>query len=103
MTQLQIIIGILLIICLILALIPKSRTYTTEEWEAQCVADFKKYGPVPDDPEYKMSDDQFCKTDTAFHGEEVTREKQITYTFTGEELKKYVEFHIQQSLIHTHL
>ena len=39
-----------------------------------------------------MSNEEFCKLDTKFYGEVVDNVKQIKYrSFTGEELKEYVE------------
>ena len=39
-----------------------------------------------------MSNEEFCKLDTEFYGEVVDNVKQIKYrSFTGEELKEYVE------------
>lgn len=42
-----------------------------------------------------MTEEQFCKNDSAFDGEQVDNIKQIAFrSFNGEELKEYVEHHI---------
>ena len=46
-----------------------------------------------------MTNEQFCKNDTSFYGEEVDHIEQIKLgSFTGVELKEYVEHHINQLL-----
>lgn len=42
-----------------------------------------------------MTEEQFCKNDSTFDGEQVDSIKQIAFrSFNGEELKEYVEHHI---------
>lgn len=44
-----------------------------------------------------MTPEEFCKEHTGYFGEEVTSLKQIVFhKFTGEELKEYVDHHINQ-------
>lgn len=44
-----------------------------------------------------MTNEEFCKNDTSYYGELVDNIEQIVKrTFTGEELKEYVEHHIEQ-------
>jgi hypothetical protein len=39
-----------------------------------------------------MTDEEFCKIETAISGEEIDKVEQLTYcTFTGRELKEYLE------------
>ena len=44
-----------------------------------------------------MDNKRFCELETGFTGEKIDNIKQLTQaTFTGEELKEYVEFFIEQ-------
>ena len=47
-----------------------------------------------------MIDKRFCELETAFTGEKIDNIKQLTHTsFTGEELKEYVEHFIDAEII----
>jgi len=51
-----------------------------------------------------MTDQDFCKIDTEFYGEEIDNIKQIALrSFTGEELKEYVEAAINYTRCSTEL
>ena len=44
-----------------------------------------------------MTNKEFCKTHTGYYGEVVDNIKQVAFiSFTGEELKEYVEHHINE-------
>lgn len=93
---------LIIILIMVITLSKTKKPYTSTEWNTVLEKGFKKHGPVPDS-EYKMSDTEFCKNESAFSGEHIDSVKQIkSYTFSGEELKEYVEFHIQNSLINKH-